>query len=224
MKHQVIGGIIACVLTALDPQITQAQGTLYVSSLSSNSTGSASVGSDSWLAAGFETGNNPGGYLLNSIQLGMADASGNPSGFTVMLFSEVHIIGALVPGSGLGTLTGSVDPTEAGTYSYTAPSLLMLSALTDYYIVLSSATTTANGAYSWNESTYPPGVNDWGGVGNGILQSSNGTSGWSPTSYLGIAQFTIYATPSPEPGVLGLFALGGLLFGFWRWKARAFNS
>ena len=36
---------------------------------------------------------------------------------------------------------------------------------------------------------------------------------------LGIAQFPINATAAPEPGVVGLFALGGLLLGFGRWKA-----
>ena len=68
--------------------VVQAQGTMtYLSSLSQSSTGSDPVGSDSWLAAIVWNGNNPGGYSLDSIQLGMADASGFPSNFTVMLYT-----------------------------------------------------------------------------------------------------------------------------------------
>jgi hypothetical protein len=47
-----------------------------------NLSGSPSVASDSWLAAEFGTGTDASGYVLNSVQLGMTDASGNPSGFT----------------------------------------------------------------------------------------------------------------------------------------------
>ena len=57
---------------------------------------------------GFSYRNNGGGYSLNSIQLGMADASGNPSGFTVMLYAQdYNHFGGIVPGSSLATLNGS---------------------------------------------------------------------------------------------------------------------
>ncbi len=219
MKTIIISCIIVLAVGLLTPEIAYGQETLYLSSLSTNYTGSASVGSDSWLAAGFGTGNNAGGYLLNSVQLGMDDASGNPSGFTVMIYGEANSTQAVLPGSSLGTLTGSSGPATSGVYIYTDPSELSLSPSTAYFIVLTCDTSVANGAYNWNESIYPPSVYDWG-VGNGVISSINGTSGWSPTTYLGIAQFAIYATPVPEPGVLGLFALGGLLVGFLRRKAR----
>jgi hypothetical protein len=218
MKNLIIGGVIAFA-GILAPQIVQAQGTMtYVSSLSQTSTGSPSVGSDSWLAADFGTGNNASGYMLNSIQLGMAGASGNPSNFMVMLYSAISG-GALLPGSSLGTLNGSLNPTTAGIYTYTpASNLTLLPGL--YFIVLTAGTTVANGAYSWSESAYPPSINYWG-VGNGVIHSSNGTSGWSPTPYLGIAQFAINATAIPEPGVSSLFALVGLAFLWHRRKAKA---
>ena len=192
----------------------------YLSSLSQASTGTPSVGSNSWLAAQIFTGTNALGYSLDSIQLGMADASGNPSNFTVMLYSAISG-GATLPGSNLGTLNGSLNPTAAGIYTFTPASDLTLSPHTTYFIMLTAETTVANGAYSWSESTFPPNSSsDWG-TGNGVLHSSNGTSGWSPTPYLGIGQFAINATATPEPGILGLFGLGGLAFLWQRWKAKA---
>jgi hypothetical protein len=174
MKNIIISGVI--VLTSiLAPQIVEAQGTMtYLSSLSQTSTGSSPVGSDSWLAASFITGTNASGYSLDSIQLGMADASDNPSNLTVMLYSA-FISGEVVPGSSLGTLDGSLNPTTAGIYTYTPASNLTLSPLTSYFIVLTAGTTIANGAYSWSESAYPPGINYWG-ASNALLQSGNGSS------------------------------------------------
>ena len=199
-------------------QSAQAQGTLYLSSLSPTSTGSVAVGSNSWLASFFSTGNSTGGYLLNSVQLAMTDASGSPGGFQVSLYSA-NALGGVFPGSSLGTLVGSADPATAGTYSYNTASSLALAPSSYYFIVLSASTAVASGAYSWSESAYPPGFTAGGWfTQNGILLSNNGTSGWSPTSYQGIGQFSIFATPAPEPGVLGLFALGGLLVAFQRRK------
>jgi hypothetical protein len=64
--------------------------------LSQTPTGSVSVGSDSWLAADFITGTSANGYSLDSIQLGMANASGSPTNFTVMLYSAfIRLYGLL---------------------------------------------------------------------------------------------------------------------------------
>ena len=75
------------VVGLLTQRVTQAQGTLtYLSNLGQPSSGSDIVGSNSWLFTTFRVGTNPNGYVLNSIQLEMTDASGTPSGFTVMLY------------------------------------------------------------------------------------------------------------------------------------------
>ena len=228
MKYLIIGGIIVLVIGLFVPQIVQAQGTTYLSNLGQPSTSSLPVGSDYWLAAFFGTGNNAGGYLLNSVQLGMTDAIGNPSDFTVMIY-DVGGIGEGVPESSLVTLSGSANPTTSGIYTYTDDSNIILSP-GSYFIVVTAGTTVANGAYSWSESAYPPSINDWG-VGNGVLHSSNGISGWtsdpSPYPYSGIAQFAINATAVPEPGVsglLGLSALGALVFSFHLRKAASKHS
>ena len=219
----IIGGVIVLVFGFLTPQIAQAQGTIYLSNLGEPSTGSRAVGSNSWLAVPFVTGINDGGYILNSIQLGVADASGNPGGFTVMLYATKPLSAS--PGNSLGALSGSTDPATSGVYTYSPAGNLTLSEFTEYLIVLTAGTAVANGAYQWSftsTSSYNQAgrwsIGTFAGPGP-FLSSINGSS-WSPipTTYL---QLAINATAVPEPGGLGLFVLGGLLFGFGRWKAKA---
>jgi hypothetical protein len=94
MKKLIINCLIVLVVGALCRQ-AGAQVTTYVSSLGNPSTESLPVSSDSWLAAGFLTGDNMGGYFFDSVQLGLADASGNPNGFS--LDSKVFYRGAASP-------------------------------------------------------------------------------------------------------------------------------
>jgi hypothetical protein len=87
VNETVLNGMIALAVGLSGPQTGEAQGTTYLSNLGGTSSGSTAVGSDSWLAVSFHTGNNPGGYFLDSFQLGINDETGTPSGFTVMLYS-----------------------------------------------------------------------------------------------------------------------------------------
>jgi hypothetical protein len=211
--------IIMFVVGLLAPQIVQAQGTTYLSNLGQLSIGSHAVASDSWLAADFFTGNNADGYVLNSVQLGMTDASGNPNGFTIMIYANSNP-DTILPGSSLGTLSGSTDPVTAGTYTYAPASNLTLSPNADYFIVLTAGTAVANGAYDWsraNTDTYNP-SGSWRG-GPGIFFTSSNGLNWNLSSPY--AQYAINATPIPEPSICGLSVLSGLLF-IWRHrKAKA---
>jgi hypothetical protein len=205
--------IITFLVGLLIQQFAVAQGTTYLSSLSQNATGNLSVGSDSWMAADFITGNNIGGYVLDSVQLGMASSSGNPTDFSVMIYNNGAFPVGVAPGNSLASLNGSANPSAAGIYTYAPASSLMLSPNTDYFIVLTAGTAVDNGAYNWRERAYPPsGIDNWR-AGNGVLHSSNGTSAWSATPYLGIAQFSITATAIPEPSWARLLLFGsGVLF------------
>ncbi len=192
-------------------QLTHAQGIIYVSSMNQTPTGSESVGSDSWYATLFRTGNNANGYELNSIQLAMANATGSPSGFTVAVYSSVS--GAAVfPGNSLGMLDGSLSPVNGGNYTYTDDSGIILLPHTDYYIVLTATTAAADGdAYDWSvTSTYSPvSIGGWGGD-NILANSSNGSS-WR---FIAGAYplFAINAIAIPEPSSSWLLLLGGGFF------------
>ena len=87
--------------------------------------------------------------------------------------------------------------------------------------MLTAGTAIANGAYDWSHAdTYS--YNQSGGWQTfaDILPSSDGLS-WRHPILSSDAQFAINATAIPEPGVLGLFALGSLAFLWHRRKAKA---
>jgi hypothetical protein len=212
--------IVMFAVGLLAQQHIHAQGTVYLSNLSQISTGSLSVGSDSWLAADFHTGNNVGGYVLNSIQLAMTDSVGNPSGFTAMIYTDANA-GGYLPGHSLGTLSGSSDPSASGIYTYTAPSNLTLLPGNDYFIVLTAGTMVANGAYEWGSLMSPNFYNPsggWKGEPNSFFTSSDGLS-WNFISGT-YGQYAITATPVPEPSPSFLLLLGSGVFIYVR---RAFR-
>ena len=207
--------ISICVAALFAPMLVQAQGTIYLSNLGQASAGSFAIGTNSWVAAGFETGANASGYLLNDIQLLMTDASGNPSNFTAMLYRPAAGGSSQValPGISLVTLNGSLNPVTAGIYTYTPASSFTLSPNYEYYIVLTAATAIANGAYEWGyagANSYNPsgGWSSPGQDGN-YWTSSNGHS-WNSTA--NFSQFAIDATAIPEPSASWLLFLGSGVF------------
>jgi hypothetical protein len=218
---KLLNGMIVFAVGLLAPQTARSQGTsTYISSLGLPSAGTEEVGSDSWIADQIKTGNNPGGYALDTIQLAMAPASGAPSGFTVMLYSAISFA-AILPGTSLGTLSGPTDPETDGTYTYTA-SDLTLSPSTFYFIVVTAGTPVASGLYAWSfASSLPSSSGGWDGAVFFITSSDGST--WSTLSNTdGDLQYALTATPTPEPNTLGLLGLSGMLFFAWRrWQAKA---
>jgi hypothetical protein len=216
MKKLIIDGTIVLTVALLSPQITQAQGTTYISNLGQYTDGSLAVASDSWVGNVFVVGNNAGGYVLNSIQLQMAAASGNPSGFSVMLYQDyagpiAYFNGFQIPPDIITTLVGPSNPSTAGIYTYTPPANLTLTKGYIDSIVLTSGTPAADGSYSWSEGIpLYDGLSGWYSA-DAIAQSSDGGSTWSDSfNYSTYPQFAINATAIPEPGVsslLGMFIL-----------------
>ena len=215
MKRDIFNGIFVLVF-GFASQITQAQGNTYLSNLGQTSTGSLPVGSDSWLAIPFITGNNASGYFLNSVQLSLTDASGNPSDFTVML-NTVAYGNYASPGSSLGTLNGSLNPVTGGVYTYVTALSITLLPNRQYFIVLTAGTVVANGSYFLS---YAGGLSygqngNWhaGNVAGGTLSISTDGSLWSDTLYP--PQYAITATPVPEPSAWSLIAFSaGVLIHF----------
>jgi hypothetical protein len=223
MKNAILSGVIVLAAGLLTPPTAQSQGTVYLSSLDQPSAGSGAVGSDSWLAAGIHTGGNPGGYVLDSIELAMTSATGDPSGFTVQLYTSEMGNGAFVPDSSFATLTGSSDPVTAGLYTYT-DSDLTLSPSSYYFIVLTAGTPVASGAYAWSYENTSAATTSGGLSGaGGYSQASDGVN-WITTvaESPDQLQFDITATAVPEPDTLVLMGLPGVLLFVWRrWQTKA---
>jgi len=194
------------------PPIASAQSTLLVSNLDQTPTGSASIGSDAWIAQSINTWYNSQDYILNSIQLLLNAPSGSPSGFRVSLYSS-KLNKDYLPASNLGSLEGSLNPSASGVFTYTA-SNITLSPNHTYFIVLTAATPVAQGAYSWSK------LNGWtrgeyGEIDPYYCSSDNGSS-WTSNVRSGQFQLAIYATPVPEPGAYALFGFGLAALSFWR--------
>jgi hypothetical protein len=211
MKKTICNAIIhAAALFA--PLCVQAQGTLYLSNLGESSAGSEAVGSDQWFAFSFRTGTASGGYALNSIQLLMNPASGNPSGFTVAIYN----INGVLPGTSVGSLSGA-DPAAGGVFTYTAPGT-SLSPSSLYYIVVTATSPLATGAYYWSRAnTLNYSASDSWRLGPYSDISFDGSS-WSRPG--GVFQYAIYATAVPEPATYALLGLGLVCLYFLRRKRR----
>jgi hypothetical protein len=199
----------------LAQQMAVAQGTTtYLSNLGQAPAGSLAVGSNSWVAMAVQTGTNAGGYVLDSVQLALADASGSPAGFTVLLYATHPA--STAPHSYLATLNGSLDPVTAGVYTYSPASTLTLLPDMFYDIVLTAETPIAVGAYEWSFASTRSYNPSGGWSPNGSVWTSGNGSFWNGSAGA-YAQLAVSATPVPEPATAGLLAVGG---GFLLWRRR----
>jgi hypothetical protein len=222
MKRTIIVGILVLTFGLFVSRVASAQGSVtYISNLGQASTGSIALGSNLWIASAFRTGANVGGYALDSIQLEIVNASGNPSAFTLLLYSALPHFAESIPGSSLETLGGSADPATGGIYNYAPNASFTLAPSTVYFIVLTAGTAVSTGAYDWsvaNTAQYNQAggwVAAWGAGGADIYLSVDGLS-WNQTTQGTFGLYAIDATAIPEPGVLSLFGLGGVfLFGIF---------
>ncbi len=222
MRKTIISGIVASMFGLLTPNLMQAQGTMYLSNLEQASIGSLAVGSNSWVAGLFVTGQNPGGYVLNSVELAMANASGNPSGMEVMIYAAGGG-GYSPPVIYVGTLEGSLDPVSAGIYTFTPAAPITLVRGSGYAIVLASETAVADGAYEWSygaANSYNP-SGGWFTLLGSVAGAWTYKDGSWAINGNAFPQFSIEATAVPEPGVLSLLALGGLHLVWHRRKTKA---
>lgn len=215
MKSICTIAFLAFLLKPVTTLCVWAQGsTTYISTLGGPSGGSAPVASNSWFAQGFRTGTNVFGYSLESVSLLMGNPSGNPSGFTVILFDA----NGLFPGSSVETLSGSLDPVRAGTFSFTPTKPLILPPSTHYFIVVVSSQPLSAGSYRWSymaPSTNPP-INALDGWGTYLEAFSKNGVVWERVggeTISGHFQFSIDVVAIPEPSGIALFTIGAGFFG-----------
>jgi hypothetical protein len=182
------------------------QVTLYVSNIDQPSTGGSAIGSDLWIAHAFNTGTNPDGYYLDSVELLTMPASGDPSGFSVSVYTSSAPNRFSPPGTIIGGLIG-VDPEIGGAFRYDASSL-PLAPSTIYFLVVSSDTPTSEGAFHLDTvaTGRTSGLEGWV-IENYYYNSIDGLN-WQTAREFS-PKIGIYATPVPEPAAYALI-FGGL--------------
>ena len=163
-----------------------------VSNLSeaSDTIGSA-VHSTQFVASGFTTGDNAGGYNLLSVTAKFRNAVRNPTSFV----AEVRLEGAGGNPSDnvLYTLSGS-DPTTAGDHTFTCSGSCPLSASTPYFLVMKGGS-FLSGNHIWdttasNTQTNAPTDFGWSIADEGRTYSSNN---WT-TDNSWVGMFKVNAT------------------------------
>jgi hypothetical protein len=186
----------------LGSALSCAQASMSVSNLDLTSVHSLAVAADSWLQAQFRTGDNPLGYVLNSVSFSMAPASGSARGFAAYLYTDSDAD----PGSFLGSLNGP-DPSAGGLFVYTAAGI-RLEPESRYFLVMTAENLIADGFYEWNlANTFEDydAVDGWT-IGTGYQVSVNGTD-WRYSRQFR-PQFGVDAIVVPEPSTIWLVVLG----------------
>lgn len=183
-----------------------AQGTIYISNLNANSAGNTPITSNAWVAQSFVTGNNPPGYTLNNIQLGMGPATGTPTGFSVLLFGSS--ITRNEPGSLIEILTGSSNPTLAGIFDYTSPGQAKMPS-TKYWIVTKAQSSQSGGAFNASLASYFDYTSPDNWTTDRFVKTSSDGLNWVINQIGFDIQFAISATAVPEPSIVALLGVGG---------------
>jgi len=191
------------------PELARAQGAVYLSNLGETTSGSVPVAGDAWIAASFFTGNAPGGYVVDAVQLLMAGALGNPGNIRVSIYSSTLF---RAPDASLGSLAG-IDPGGSGSFMFST-SGLFLPPDKLHFVVVTSSSPLMLGQYNWsiaNTNSYT-GIEQWR-----TMQATWGsTDGLSWFRNDDPFQFAISANRAPEPASPTLIVLGLAVAGFWR--------
>jgi len=205
------------VIGLLLPRMSRAQA-VFASNLANTPNGSFGVANNLWVAQefiweglmvnGVELTPN---LILNSVQLQMDPASGNPGGFSVSIYTagtSLHL------GTILGTLSGESNPQTPGLYTYTTPGITLTPAAS-YFVVVTDTTPSAQGSYNWSTTTSSGTANN-NLVINDVYDTSADGANWNATIRQSIAQMAIFGTPVPEPSPWPLSLCGAGLFYFIR--------
>lgn len=207
MKEKIFAAAVLPAVLILTQQ-APAQSTLYVSNLGQTPAGSAPIGSDAWIAQSFFTFvTDPNSYFLDSVQLLMNPAAGNPDGFSVSIYDS---LAGGAPQNNLGNLVGS-EPTAGGIFTFTASGITILQGRS-YYVVATAQTPLAQGSYNWSAVFQTTTQNGNWNI-NDIYYSSADGSAWAKHLREDVFQMAIYATAVPEPATCSVVAMGLMLLG-----------
>ena len=180
-------------LIALACLVEPARAEVVLSNLTEISLGPDSVSSGKWLASSFVT--NSQAWTLTSATLSFGSAQNTSGNLFVNLYSNATNL----PGSSLGTLSGSGNPASAGQYTYTSNGI-SLDPSTTYWLVAGVSSGNGNYHWRWTDSVASTGV--WSIPStNTVAGSGNGGSTWVGAGDGEPYLFSIEATASAPSAV-----------------------
>lgn len=203
MNARIVAVIAACAGLTFIPELSPAQGVVYLNNTGNTVAGYWAMGRDaSAVGAEFQTGSNEGGYAVNTLQLLFGTPTGNPqlTTFTIELCAD----NSGAPGSVIYYFDPGQNPLAAGLNTFTAtPNTLFpnndgLSANSDYWLlILVTGGQLGPDAYNLSFTTDTAIVSPDGWMNVGNIASSQG----------GLPMFTLDATAVPEPSSFTLLAM-----------------
>lgn len=214
MKKLIFVILIILIAKLFAPPFIQAQGTLYLSNLGEPSGGSVAVGSSgssAFVETPFTTGTDSEGYVLDSVQLLMGNASGNPTNGSIIV-GILPSHGSYAPPSttsGFTRLTGPANPSTSGIYTYTSSGVTLLPD-TVYFIYVFGTGHLAGGTYNWDFADDANAVSSAGWAYTFFPGEPSSSYYFGPDGPVAQnpLQFSINATPIPEPSASWLFLFG----------------
>lgn len=198
---------LTLLLTALPAAKSEGQ-LVIVNNLPNAATNSLGITYDFWRANEFTVGSTDARFGNVTISLASADPV-NP--LVVQLWSG----NTTRPTALIATLSGA-NPTTGGNYTFSATSSITLSALTPYWVVLSTSSSFSATDYEWNSTS------DLSTTGPGTLDGYNSAtaSGTLWLTHVTSSNFMM-SVSVPEPAAYGLiFGMGILAWGAWRSSVR----
>jgi len=202
-SNGLVAFIVVCVFVA-GLHVPVEASTVLLSNLANTTSGPDSVSSTQAITQLFTTSNSPAGWYLESVTMPVTRTTSGQ--FFVSVWDNDGTLGT--PGTPIGSLTGSIDPSGLETYT-AAGSGLPLAANTSYWIVWAALSgsydlsytgdTTTTGSWTIPSAGNTQGYTYDGGLTWDLYARSNGTFQFAIS---GSAQGSA-AVPEIDPSSLG---------------------
>ncbi|MCS1417396.1 MAG: hypothetical protein M2R46_05150 [Verrucomicrobia subdivision 3 bacterium] len=224
---------LAALLTALALQPDAVAQSFAVSNLGQRSAGTGAVGMVDPSTTSFTVGPPPEGFTgwtLDKITMAARSTRGNPSGFEARILNDDSGSPGLLD-SPLATLTGP-DPRGIQDYDFVPPAgtTISLEPETTYWLAYTSAGLPSNDNHytsRWTNSVSEDAgtLSGWS-IGDDYWWNDLSNGRWQTHRFGGNTriplQFSVFATPVPEPSEYALFfALGLGAFALWHRRRQA---
>ena len=174
-------------------------------------------------AVGFTTGNNEGGYTLQSITARFLEKSGSPAGFT----AAIHTANGSNPATNATHTLSGGDPTNAAEYTFTCSGSCLLSDNTTYYLVMTATGAGTSNSYYWDTTGATAETNSPSNFGWSIADDVRVyfNNAWSTqTGWTGLFKVTAtlkpYLTVSEVTGNTATLTIANYTGG-WHYKATS---